>query len=220
MGWLLFLVFAALSLVGLWRFGKLPRQALELSGAAALIALAGYAWQGSPGKAGSPVAAPESMPLPTELSDASMRKTMSGQSAEGQWIDLSDALMRVGHSRSAVSILSEGTRKAPQNPDVWVALGNALVVHNQGQMSPASQYAFEKAAQLSPNHPGPPFFLGLALAQSGKPDEAGDVWRGLLSRAPDDAPWKEDLVQRLTQIGQMPTAGGAGETVATAKAKN
>ena len=90
-----------------------------------------------------------------------------------------------------------------------MALGNALVVHNQGQMSPASQYAFEMAAQLSPNHPGPPFFLGLALAQSGKPDEAGEVWRGLLSRAPDDAPWKADLIARLTQIGQMPNAAPA-----------
>lgn len=216
MGWLAFLVFAGLSLAGLWRFGKLPRQALELSGAVALLALAGYAWQGSPSQAGSPVAAPDETPLPPELADASIRKTLSSQSAEGQWLDLADALMRVGHSRSAVSILGEGTRKAPQNADVWVGLGNALVVHNQGQMSPASQYAFEKAAQLSPNHPGPPFFLGLALAQSGKPDEAGDVWRGLLSRAPDDAPWRADLVERLTQIGQMPSAPVAEAPVPTA----
>ena len=32
--------------------------------------------------------------------------------------------------------------------------------------------------------------------------EAGDVWRGLLSRAPDGAPWKADLEARLAQIGQ------------------
>ena len=71
-------------------------------------------------------------------------------------------------------------------------------------MSPAAQFAFEKAAEISPNHPGPPFFLGLGLAQAGKMDEAGEVWRGLLARAPNDAPWKADLEARLTQIGQMP----------------
>ena len=172
-----------------------------------MLALAGYAWQGNPGQAGSPVAAADEQPVPPELADESLRKTfLSSQNSEGQWLALADALMRIGRSRQAASILGEGSRRAPQNADIWVGLGNALVVHNQGQMSPASQYAFEKAAQLSPNHPGPPFFLGLALAQSGKPDEAGDVWRGLLSRAPDDAPWKEDLIQRLTQIGQMPNA--------------
>lgn len=205
MGWVWFLGFAAITLAALWRLGKLPRQALELSGAAVLVALAGYAWQGEPSKAGSPVKAAEQTPVPPELANAaSVAKSRPGMSAEGQWIDLSDALIRIGHTRQAVSMLRGGIAKSPNNPDLWVGLGNALVVHNQGQMSPASQYAFEKAAQLSPNHPGPPFFLGLAMAQSGKLDEAGEVWRGLLSRAPDDAPWKEDLISRLTQIGQMP----------------
>ena len=71
------------------------------------------------------------------------------------------------------------------------------------------QFAFEKAAAISPNHPGPPFFLGLGLAQAGKLDEAGDVWRGLLARAPKDAPWKADLESRLAQIGQAPSAKAA-----------
>jgi cytochrome c-type biogenesis protein CcmH len=205
MGWVWFLGFAAITLAALWRLGKLPRQALELSGAAALVALAGYAWQGEPGKVGSPVSSPEETPVPPELAEAAaFAKSRPGMNAEGQWLDLADRLIQIGHSRQAVSMLHGGLAKSPNNPDLWVGLGNALVVHNQGQMSPASQYAFEKAAQLSPNHPGPPFFLGLALAQSGKLDEAGEVWRGLLARAQDDAPWKEDLVARLTQIGQMP----------------
>lgn len=205
MGWLLIILFCAITALGLWRFGKMPRSVLELGGAALFLALAGYAWQGSPGMAGHPVAAADSAPAP--INEEALIKTRGGMSAEGQWLDLANVLINSGHTRSAVSILGEGTRKSPNDPDLWVGLGNALVVHNSGQSSPAAQFAFEKAAQLSPNHPGPPFFMGLALAQSGKLDDAGEIWRGLLARAPADAPWKADLEGRLAQIGQMGPAG-------------
>jgi cytochrome c-type biogenesis protein CcmH len=202
MGWAIYLLIAA-SIAGiLWRWGGFSRTSLELLASALLVGLAGYAWQGNPSLAGSPVTAVEATPLP-EMAEKSIRKAMSSEfGAEGQWLDLADSLIKIGHSRNAVSILSAGLKKSPNNPDLWVGLGNALVVHSGGQMSPAAQFAFEKAATLSPNHPGPPFFLGLALAQSGKMDEAGDVWRGLLARAPADAPWKADLEARLAEIGQ------------------
>ncbi len=202
MGWAIYLAFAVALGGALWRFGSFSRTSLELLAAALVTGLAGYAWQGNPSLAGSPVTAIEATPLP-ELAEKSIRKAMSSEfGAEGQWLDLADSLIKIGHSRNAVSILSAGLQKSPNNPDLWVGLGNALVVHGGGQMSPSAQFAFEKAATLSPNHPGPPFFLGLALAQSGKMDEAGDVWRGLLARAPANAPWKADLETRLAEIGQ------------------
>lgn len=48
MGWLFASVFAGISFAGLWKFGRMPRSAIELTIAALLIGLAGYAWQGSP----------------------------------------------------------------------------------------------------------------------------------------------------------------------------
>jgi cytochrome c-type biogenesis protein CcmH len=205
MGWLFFLVIAAATGGLLWRFGRLGRGGLELTGAALMLALAGYAWQGNPGLSGNPVESAEKNDT-GEIPPA-IRKQSASMNAEGEWLALADALIGAGRPRSAVSILTEGTRKAPNNPDVWVGLGNALVVHAGGQMSPAAQFAFERAAQIAPNHPGPPFFLGLGLAQAGKLDEAGQVWRGLLARAPADAPWKADLELRLAQIGQSPVLG-------------
>ena len=56
MGWVFALGFAALGYIGLWTSGRCPRPALHLAGAALLLALAGYGWQGSPGTAGKPVA--------------------------------------------------------------------------------------------------------------------------------------------------------------------
>ena len=203
MGWLLFVLCASATGLGLWRFGKIDRNALELAVAALLLALAGYAWQGSPDLAGHPVESAEANE--TGEVPADLRKTFaSSMNAEGQWLGLADALIQAGRPRAAISLLTEATHKAPLNPDIWVGLGNALVVHGGGQMSPAAQFAFEKAARISPNHPGPPFFLGLGLAQAGKLDDAGEVWRGLLARAPKDAPWKADLEKRLAEIGQLP----------------
>jgi cytochrome c-type biogenesis protein CcmH/NrfG len=211
MGWILVLVFAVATGVGLGRIGKLDRSALELVGAGLCLALAGYAWQGSPsvpGKSFQPLEELYTTPDDIEETDDFRETFASSMNAEGQWLGLADGLVRAGRARAAVSILVEATHKAPENPDVWVGLGNALVVHGGGQMSPAAQFAFERAAQISPNHPGPPFFLGLGLAQAGKLDEAGEVWRGLLVRAPEGAPWKVDLEARLAEINQLPAKSG------------
>lgn len=55
MGWAFALGFAALAMAALTLSRRLTRPALKIVGAALLIALAGYAWQGSPGMAGAPV---------------------------------------------------------------------------------------------------------------------------------------------------------------------
>ena len=55
MGWAIALGFAALALAGLGLSRRLTLAALIITGAALLLALAGYGWQGSPGMAGTPV---------------------------------------------------------------------------------------------------------------------------------------------------------------------
>lgn len=58
MGWLFAIGLAAICLGALWRSGRCSRQALEIVGAALLLGLAGYAWQGSPDMVGAPVVRP------------------------------------------------------------------------------------------------------------------------------------------------------------------
>jgi cytochrome c-type biogenesis protein CcmH len=206
MTWLLVLTTVFLIGLGLWRFAKMPRVILEMTGAALLLGVAGYTWQGNPVQPGNPVKASNATPLPEEISAGLRKATTSKFGAEGEILSYADAYIKSGHTQAAVSAVRAGLLKSPNNPDLWVGLGNALVVHGGGQISPAAQFAFEKAAVLSPNHPGPPFFFGLGLVQAGKIDEAGQVWRGLLARTPENAPWKADIETRLAEIGQMPVA--------------
>ncbi len=202
MGWIWIALFSGVVLLGLWKFARFSSSALQFAAATMLLGVAGYAMMGSPNQPGAPVSTPED--VTGEAVPESIKKIALSSAREGSNPDLilADALMQAGRNRAAVSVINKAIEKKSQDPDLWVGLGNALFVHGAGQMSPASQFAFERAAQIAPNHPGPPFFLGFSLAKSGKVEEAGEVWRGLLSRAPADAPWRADLEQRLAEIGQ------------------
>jgi len=59
MGWVVMLSFAAMALAALWLSGRCSRMALELAGAALLVAIAGYGWQGSPDLPGNSVSTPK-----------------------------------------------------------------------------------------------------------------------------------------------------------------
>ena len=206
MAWLFALIFAVAAVGLLWRFGKLPRSGIELALAASLLGVTGYVWQGEPSQAGAPVERKDKPRAELDTALRSMRAATTDQYGDSAKVaEFADTLDRMGMTREAVIAVKTGMRKDPNNPDLWVALGNALVAHGGGALSPAAEFAFQRGAQLSPEHPAPPFFMGLALATSGRAEDAGQVWRGLLARTPKDAGWRADLEARLTAIGGMPT---------------
>ncbi|GAB5488195.1 MAG: hypothetical protein Pars2KO_17650 [Parasphingorhabdus sp.] len=217
MGWvILFFMVGAVFGILLW-LGKLPRTAYELTGAALLIGVAGYAWQGQPGMAGVSVQ-PAEKPNSFDEDSITSRNEMGERFGTArEWLVFSDSLNRDGKHGAAANYLRNGVKEHPKDPDLWVGLGNALVVHADGVITPAAQFAFQQAANISPEHPGPPFFLGMAYAQSGKLDQARAVWTELLERSDEDAPWRTDLESRLATLNSMqpaaplPTEGPLGE---------
>lgn len=215
MGWLILLGFLLLLFGGLVWLGKLPRSTYELTGAALLLGVAGYAWQGNPGMAGVSI---EPAEKPNSFDDSSIesRKEMGERFGSArEWLVFSDALNRSGKHGAAANYLRNGVKEHPNDPDLWVGLGNALVVHADGIITPAAQFAFQKAADISPEHPGPPFFLGMAYAQSGKIDQARAIWTELLERSPEEAPWRKDLESRLAAMEQMQPSLATPDSSAT-----
>jgi cytochrome c-type biogenesis protein CcmH len=208
MTWVLILLIAGLAFVALAFVLKLPRAGWELAGAALLFGIAGYALQGHPNLPGAPKPAAETQ----KTADAAMieqRKAMGAEFGKGQsWMILADGLSRQGQYGAAAEVLGKAVKDNPKDADLWVAFGNALVTHSDGVITPAAQFAFQKAANIAPDHPGPPFFMGLALAQSGRLAEARAIWAELLRRAPADAPYREDLQARIARIDSMLAASG------------
>lgn len=202
MTWLWVALAAVLTLGGLFWPGRVPAAARPLAGAAIMLGLAGYALQGQPTLPGKPVEmAAEPDGFGERLSDR--QQGMADRfGPAAQWVSMSDGFMRTGKTELAARTLEKGLERHPDNVDLWVGLGNALVAHGGGVMSPASALAFDEAARRDPTHPAPPFFAGLALAQSGDLKGAEAVWSQLLAGSPPDAPWRPDLEMRLTQIRQ------------------
>ncbi|MEH6715755.1 cytochrome C biosynthesis protein [Parasphingorhabdus flavimaris] len=203
MGWIIIFVLVLICAAALIWLGKLSRTTYEITAAALLLGVAGYAWQGNPGMAGVSV---EPKEAPNSFDDTTIdaRNDLGERFGTAQeWLVFSDSLNRSGKHGAAANYLRNGVKEHPEDPDLWVGLGNALVVHANGVITPAAQFAFQKAADLSPEHPGPPFFLGLAYAQSGKIDQARAIWTELLARSSEDAPWREDLESRLATMEQI-----------------
>lgn len=210
MGWIVLLALALATFAALWRWVKIDRAAIQFLAAALLIALAGYAWMGRPGLAGTPKPPPERQQLP-ESAFAELREDVLGRfDRASAWLTIAESYQRRGDTQSGAQLLRSAIGQDPDNPDLWVGYGNALVIHADGLMTPAAQLAFERAGRLAPDHPGPPFFYGLSLAQSGEYDEAERIWRELLAEAPPEAEWRAMVEERLDalrlarEMGQIP----------------
>jgi cytochrome c-type biogenesis protein CcmH len=207
MGLLALLLLAVAAFAAIWRFGGLDRAGVQFLASALLLACAGYAWQGSPGLRGSPKAPPETQDLP-ESAFATMRQNMLGRfDTADRWLTIAEGFQRRGDTRGGAGVIRSALREHPDNAILWVGYGNALVVHAGGLMTPAAQLAFERAAALAPDHPAPRFFFGLALAQSGRLDEAERVWSDLVATAPGDAPWRAQVEEQLELLRQARASG-------------
>jgi len=199
-GWLVLLVLIAATLGGL-RLAGVRGAVLKACGAAVLLGAAGYAAQGYPGLAGAPATGTQRPPtLP--LADA--RHAFYGNFTGAEpWVTMSEALARNGNTEDAVNILQNAVRRYPNDPHLWVALGNALVEHGRG-LTPPADLAYQRAAALSPQYPAPLFFRGLALARSGDRSGALALWRQILATAPVDASWRPLVEQGVEALSEPP----------------
>lgn len=204
-GWWMTALLAVAILAGLWRFSRFDRTMLQLVAAALMLGMAGYAWQGRPGLAGRPMPPPARQALPdSEFTKA--RGVMLGRFDDAaRWLTIAEVYQRSGDTQSAAGVIGAGLRAHPDDAELWVGLGNALVLHGGGMMNPAAELAFQRAARLAPDHPGPKFFYGLALAQGGRFDQAERIWRNLLAAAPADVEWRPMVEERLQVIEQART---------------
>jgi len=200
MGW--FFVFIFVVAIGgfLLTAGKLPKSAYHITAAGLFLGAAGYAWQGQPSLPGSSISVTVETAAFDESTVASRNDLGEQFGSSRQWLVVADALNRSGRHKDAANYLRNGVRRNPKNSDIWAGLGSALVAHAKGVMTPPAQYAFDRAKAVNPDHPAPPFFLGLAHLQGGRLDEAEQVWRALLTKAQADDPWREDLESRLQLI--------------------
>ena len=208
MGWI------ALAILGAGAFGAarllgVPRDLGAFVGAALMLGAAGYALQARPGLPAAPVAATaQTVEVDASLSDLRLRMFGRHTQAESLFF-ASDALIRSGAARSAISLLIGGVNGNPQDAAGWTALGGAYAVHDGNSVSPAARFAFNRALKLAPKHPGPPFFLGVALVRAGEFREARRWWMQAFLLSPDLS-YRAEISERLALLDRY-LASEAGQ---------
>lgn len=201
MSWVAIVALAALAFAAI-AFGlRAPRQGWATLGAALALGLAGYALQASPGLAGAPASAQQAQALDgSPLIDA--RRRIMGRADEPvpPYLLTADAFARRGQYQDAAGLLRSAVRDHPKDAEAWIALGNALVEHGEGSLSPAATYAYRQANALEPDSAAPAFFLGLALIRQGEVIQAHQMWSAQLAAMPADAPGRTELEARLAML--------------------
>jgi cytochrome c-type biogenesis protein CcmH len=196
MGWAFLVLLLGASLAALWWLG-VHGGLLKATAAALLLGAAGYALQGSPDLAGAPA---QGNPGREVVPLAEARHAFFGQfSPEEGWLRMSEALARDGNTEDAVGILQNAVRRYPNDTQLWIGLGNALVDHARA-LTPPAELAYQRAAEAAPGHPAAPFFYGLALARSGDRQAAVEIWKRILAKAPPNASWRPLIEQGVAAV--------------------
>ena len=195
---LLLMLFTGLAF---WRLARLRGAALQLALAALMLGGAGYALQGRRSLAGAPKPAGQKF-APVPLTEP--RQAMLGRfNQTDRWLTIAEGYASRGQTEDAVNVVRSGLKAHPDDFGLWIGLANALVDHS-GMITPAADLAFARARAIAPKHPAPLFFEGLALARSGKREEALLLWRRALALTPPGTSYRPIIVGGIEALEGKP----------------
>ena len=201
MSWLLAIGLALAAFAAMALPFRLPRKVWTALLAALAVGLAGYAAQGSPGMPG---AAREAAPV-VAGEGANLVELRRAVLPESEWSQhnamiTADALARRDRFADAATMLLGAVRTNPRDAEAWLALGNALLAHAGGAVTPAAQVAYRRAEAAAPESPGVPFFVGVAQLQAGQFGDARGLWAEAARRAPEDSEARAQIEARIARM--------------------
>jgi cytochrome c-type biogenesis protein CcmH len=202
-GLVIALALALVTGVGILLGARVPVRRIAPVATALLLGLAGYTWQGRPALAGKPVTAGTNQVRFDEALAKKRQEFGEGISGATRWLVISDGLARAGDTEKAANVLLSGLREFPDDANLWVGLGNALLAHGNGTLSPSADYAYRKALALQPTGVSPAYFYGLALAESGEFERSRDIWLRLAARLPEDMELREELIRNIALLQEL-----------------
>lgn len=182
---------------------RLPREGWMLFASTLVFGLAGYAWQGSPQQPSSPKPEPVRALQSGEAMVAARISLLDDTRQKPGYLITSDGFARRGRFGDAAGLLRRGLRENPEHLEGWLALAMSLVSHAEGVVTPAARTAYDRATAINPKNPAPRFFLGAAYLQAREFRGARAAWADLLEDTPEDAPWREDLENRVAALDEM-----------------
>jgi cytochrome c-type biogenesis protein CcmH len=134
------------------------------------------------------------------------------------WNVLAPVLERLGRYDEAVRAYRNSLTYNGESAERRSDLGEALLAAAGGVVTAEAKVEFERARALDAEEPKANYFLGLAAEQDGRKDDAAAIWRGVLAKAPPDAPWRALVQSSLARVGGGIAAPAlSDDTIAAAK---
>ncbi|WP_319824125.1 c-type cytochrome biogenesis protein CcmI [Thalassovita sp.] len=82
----------------------------------------------------------------------------------------------------------------------FVDYADMMILAAGGYVSPEAETALLAAMSKDPRNGSARYYLGLMLAQTGRPDRAFQTWNRLMDEGPADAPWIEPIRAQIEEI--------------------
>jgi cytochrome c-type biogenesis protein CcmH len=186
-----------------------------------LLVLAIYLPLGSPWLADFPLserARTADVTQPLENLVAQVEQHLEKNPNDGRgWNVLAPVLLRLGRYDDAVRAFRNSLTYNGENASRRADLGEAIAAAAGGVITADSKAEFERALALDANEAKASYFLGLAAEQDGRNADAAAIWRGMLDKAPDDAPWRTLVSAALVRVGAPAAPALSEQTMAAAK---
>lgn len=152
--------------------------------------------------------------LPPEERAAAIRSMVEGLEArlaadggdvEG-WVRLANARRVLGEPDKARRAFEKALALRPDDPSLLsdyagLLLGPTEPGNDLPGVGAEAKAAYERLALLAPDDPEPWWYLGIAAAQEGRPEEARRHWQRVLSLLPADHPDRTAIAARLAALG-------------------
>src|ERR1700682_3236612 len=189
-----------------------------------LVAVALYLPLGSPRLGDFPLAERTRAPGVTQPLDnlvAQVEAHLEKNPTDGRgWNVLAPVLARLGRYDEAVRAYRNSINYNGDSAERRSDLGEALAGAAGGVVTSEAKAEFERAVALNADESKASYFLGLAAEQDGRGNEATSIWRGMLAKAPPDAPWRPLVQAALARVGGVSAPALPDAAVAAAKDMN
>lgn len=120
------------------------------------------------------------------------------------WQRLAFAYFNSNMFAESAEAYQRAVNNAPETGVLWSSLGEALVMASTTDPLPqAALEAFRRAVAIDPGDPRARYFLAVERDLEGEHETAIADWLALLADTPPGAPWENDLVRTIEQVGTL-----------------